>query len=210
MSRKLSLSAFVDSYIAELKRSLDNLDKKEIQNVVDILLSAYRKGKKVFIIGDGGSAANASHMACDLSKGTLKRVYDRKERRLRVYSLTDNVATLTAYGNDLSFEDIFVQQLRNLVEKDDVVLVLSGSGNSPNLISAIKYSKKCGAKTVGVLGFISGGKLGKMVDAAVLVKSKHYGPCEDMQLVLDHIITSWISIVKHGGKRGRNKAVPFK
>lgn len=149
-------------------------------------------------------------MACDLSKGTLRRVYDQKEKRLRVYSLTDNVATLTAYGNDLSFEDIFVQQLRNLIERGDVVLALSGSGNSPNLIRAIKYAKKCRATTVGILGFTTGGKLGKMVDEAIITKSRHYGPCEDIQLVVDHIMTSWISLVKHEGKRSKNRAVPFK
>src|SRR3989344_2634883 len=112
MPKKLTLSTFIDNYVEELKRSLDSLDKKRIEKVVNILLGAYKRGKKIFIIGNGGSAATASHMACDLSKGTLKRVYDSAERRMRVYSLTDNVATITAYGNDLSFEDIFVQQIR--------------------------------------------------------------------------------------------------
>lgn len=210
MPEKMSLSVFIDGYIKELSQALATLDKKRIEKVVNILLKAYTRGKKVFIIGNGGSAATASHMACDLSKGTLRRVYDISERRLRVYSLTDNVATLTAYGNDLAFEDIFVQQLRNLVDPGDVVLALSGSGNSPNLVCAIKYAKKCRAKTIGILGFMDGGKLGKIVDEAIIIQSRHYGPCEDIQLVLDHILTSWISIVKHEGKKSRNKAVPFK
>jgi D-sedoheptulose 7-phosphate isomerase len=147
-------------------------------------------------MGNGGSASNASHMASDLGKGTLKRVYDELEPRFKVYSLTDNVALLTAYGNDLSFEDIFVQQLRNLVEERDVVIALSGSGNSKNVIRAIKYAKKRGAFTIGFLGFKTGGKLGTLVDCAVIADTDSYGVSEDIQLVLDHIITSFIAKVK--------------
>src|SRR3989344_3803930 len=134
---------FVDDYIKELKRCLDRLDRKKISEVIELLIVAYKKGKKIFILGNGGSASNASHIACDLGKGTLSRVYDDHRRRFKVYSLTDNVALITAFGNDLSFEDIFVQQLRNLVEKDDVVIVLSGSGNSMNVVKAVNYAKKC-------------------------------------------------------------------
>lgn len=211
MPRKTTLSVFIDNYIDELKRSLDLLNRKDIERVITVLLNAYTQNKSVFIIGNGGSASNASHMACDFSKGTLKRVYDEKEKRFRVYSLTDNAAILSAYGNDLSFVDIFIQQLRNLVEKGDVVIVLSGSGNSENLIRAIRYAKRRRARTIGILGFMDGGKLGTMVDNSIIVQSRHYGPSEDIQLVLDHIITSWMSLVKHKYKRnGRNKAVPFR
>jgi len=208
--KNISISEFIDSYISELKRCLEVLDKRSIEKVIKMLFLAYERNKKVFIIGNGGSAATASHMACDLSKGTLKRVYDEKEKRFRVYSLTDNAALMTAYGNDVSFDDIFVQQLSNLVERGDVVIALSGSGNSTNVIKAVKYAKRFGAKTIGILGFITGGKLGKIVDQAIIVSSNHYGPCEDIQLVLDHIIISWISIIKHEGRRSGNKAVPFR
>ncbi|OGG14330.1 hypothetical protein A2773_03465 [Candidatus Gottesmanbacteria bacterium RIFCSPHIGHO2_01_FULL_39_10] len=187
---------FVDDYIKELKRCLDRLDRKKISEVIELLIVAYKKGKKIFILGNGGSASNASHIACDLGKGTLLRHYDDNEKRFRVISLTDNVAYLTALANDISYEDIFVQQLRNLVDKGDLVMVLSGSGNSSNVIKAVKYAKKKGALTIGFLGFEDGGKLGKMVDTAVIVDSRSYGPCEDIQLVLDHIITGWISKIK--------------
>jgi len=187
---------FIDKYIHELKRCLDKLDKREINQAINLLMRAYKNKRKVFIMGNGGSASNASHMASDLGKGTLKRVYDELEPRFKVYSLTDNVALLTAYGNDLSFEDIFVQQLRNLVEERDVVIALSGSGNSKNVIRAIKYAKKRGAFTIGFLGFKTGGKLGTLVDCAVIADTDSYGVSEDIQLVLDHIITSFIAKVK--------------
>jgi D-sedoheptulose 7-phosphate isomerase len=191
-----NIKLFISDYISELKSCLDDLDYGKIEESIDILMEAYKKGKKVFIMGNGGSAATASHMACDLSKGTLSRVYDFAETRFKVYSLTDNVAIMTAFGNDLSFEDIFVQQLRNLVEQDDVVIVLSGSGNSKNIIKALNYAIKCKAKTIGFLGFGKGGKAGKLVNCAIITKSKIYGPCEDIQLILDHIITLWLARIK--------------
>ncbi len=206
---------FIKGYIFELTRCLESLDKTKIELIVDVLVNAYKKDRKVFILGNGGSATTASHMACDLGKGTLQRVYDNTERRFRVISLTDNVAIMTAFANDLSFDDIFVQQLRNLVESDDVVIALSGSGNSPNVVKAIEYAKLCGAKTIGILGFKTGGKLGNMVDYSIIVDSNHYGPIEDIQLILNHMIAAWIAKVKniHDGKEGlknENKAVPFR
>lgn len=214
-SNKLDPSDFISSYLVELTRCLFSLDKTKIEMVVDVLIEAYKRDRKVFILGNGGSASTASHMACDLGKGTLQRVYDNKERRFRVISLTDNVALMTALANDLSFDDIFVQQLRNLVETDDVVIAISGSGNSPNVVKAVEYAKASGAITIGFLGFKTGGKLGSMVDYSVIVDSNHYGPIEDIQLVLNHMIASWLAKVKsHHDKNPRgvneNKAVPFK
>ncbi|OGG04297.1 hypothetical protein A2Z33_04065 [Candidatus Gottesmanbacteria bacterium RBG_16_52_11] len=203
------LEDHISSYIMELIRCLVMLDKIKIGEAVGILTQAYRDGKKVFIIGNGGSASNASHMSCDLSKGTLSRIYDDSEPRFKAYSLTDNVAIMTAFGNDLSYEDIFVQQLRNLVESGDVVIALSGSGNSPNVIKAVLYARKCQAKTIGFLGFKTGGKLAAIVDCAVIADSNKYGQCEDIQLILDHILTSWLAIVKaehDNGNKGRRKA----
>ena len=166
-----------------------------------MLMEAYHNNRQVFIMGNGGAASNASHMACDLGKGTLTREYDENEPRFRVISLTDNVAIMTAFANDLSYEDVFVQQLRNLVEKDDVVIALSGSGNSINIVKAVEYARKCQARTIGFLGFRTGGKLAKIVDCAIIADSPFYGPSEDLQLILDHIITSWIAKIK--GKHDR-------
>lgn len=211
---KLNPKEFINGYISELIRCLSLLDKEKIELVIDALVAAYKKDRKVFILGNGGAASTSSHMACDLGKGTLQRVYDNTERRFRVISLVDNVALMTALANDLSFDDIFVQQLRNLVETDDVVIALSGSGNSLNVVKAIEYAKSCGAKTIGILGFKTGGKVGNIADYSIIVDSNHYGPIEDIQLVLNHIIAAWIAKVKHIYDKNlhginENKAVPF-
>lgn len=213
MTKTFPVNSFISSYLVELKNCLDTLDLDKIKEAIKILLQAYKNNKKVFVIGNGGGASTASHMACDLGKGTLARVYDEREKRFRVISLTDNVALLTAFGNDLSFNDIFIQQLRNLVQKNDVVIFISGSGNSKNLIKAVIYAKKTGAKTIGFLGFKTGGKLGKMVDCSILINSKHYGPCEDVQLILNHIVVSVLVHLKRplmrSHKSVRNHTVPF-
>lgn len=193
----LNRKEFILSYVNEVKRCLDALDKDKLELAIDMIMQVYKKNKKIFILGNGGSASTASHMSCDLGKGTLQRLYDNTEKRFRVISLTDNVALMTALANDLSFDDIFTQQLRNLVEADDLVIALSGSGNSPNIVKAIKYAKACGAKTVGFLGFKKGGRVGKIVDCAIIVNSNHYGPIEDIHLILDHLITSWIAKIKN-------------
>ncbi|MDO8659058.1 MAG: SIS domain-containing protein [Candidatus Parcubacteria bacterium] len=211
---KSNAKIFIKSYFTEIKRCIDSLDMHAIEFAIDMLAQAYRNDRKVFILGNGGSASASSHMACDLGKGTLQRVYDNTERRLRVISLTDNVAIMTAFANDLSFDDIFVQQLRNLVETDDVVIAISGSGNSRNVVKAVEYAKSCGAKTIGFLGFKTGGKLGKMVDCAIIADSNHYGPIEDVHGILNHVISSWIAKVKHIYDKNlhginENKAVPF-
>lgn len=211
---KSNAKIFIKSYFTEIRRCLDSLDKHAIESAIDILVQAYKNDRKVFILGNGGSASASSHMACDLGKGTLQRVYDNTERRLRVISLTDNVAIMTAFANDLSFDDIFIQQLRNLVETDDVVIAISGSGNSKNVVKAVEHAKSCGAKTIGFLGFKTGGKLGKMVDCAIIVDSNHYGPIEDVHGILNHVISSWIAKVKSIYDENldginENKAVPF-
>ena len=211
----LNSREFIAVYFYEVKRCLESIDVEKLELAIDMIMGVYKNGRQVFILGNGGSASTASHMACDLGKGTLQRIYDNTERRLRVISLTDNVALMTAFANDLSFEDIFIQQLRNLVETDDLVIALSGSGNSPNVVKAIAYAKECGAKTIGILGFKTGGKAGKLVDCAIVVDSTQYGPIEDIQLILDHLITSFIAKVRseHDRRKGlasENKAVPFK
>ncbi|SRR5260221_660110 len=213
--RQFNAGEFIANYFDEIKYCLNTLDKASIERVVDILVTAYHQGRNVFVLGNGGSASLASHIACDLGKGTLQRVYDNTERRFRVISLTDNVAVLSAYANDLSFEEIFIQQLRNLVETDDVVIAISGSGNSKNVIKAVRYAKSCGAKTIGFLGFRTGGKLAQLVDASVIVDSEQYGPIEDIHSILGHIIPAWLAKIKniHDGypnRKNRNKAVPFR
>ena len=186
---------FIENYFKELKETIDKISVKDIKKVTDILYKAYKKDKQIFIIGNGGSASTASHFACDLSKGTLQRIYDEKEKRFRVISLTDNVAHLTALANDLDYNDVFSQQLRNLVNPGDIVVAISGSGNSKNILNAVDSASKSGATTIGFLGF-DGGKLKEKVDHYIHVPSNHYGRTEDLHLVLAHLISSYLTEMK--------------
>ncbi len=207
------ITHFIDSYFQEVLRCIVLLDKEVIAKIIEIILEAYRVDKKIYILGNGGAASTASHIACDLGKGTLSRVYDQKEKRLHVVSLTDNVALITAYANDISYDDIFIQQLRNLVEAKDVVIAISGSGNTKNVLSAAEYAKKMGAKTIGLTGFNNGGRLAEIVDLSLVVKTNHYGPLEDVHMMIGHLAAACIGTIKHAesgnGKERKNKAVPF-
>lgn len=187
----IDMQDFFSEYFSDIGKILGKISKKDIENITDIIHNAYLNERTIFILGNGGSATTASHFACDLGKGTLARVYDENEKRFRVVSLTDNVSTITAYGNDLSFEDVFVQQLRNLVKKGDVVVSITGSGNSKNVIKAVKYARDCGAINIGFLGF-DGGKVRKLMDRCVVVPSNHYGRIEDVHLILEHAITDYL------------------
>ena len=212
MNKSTSVKFLIEQYFDELKHALDTLNRDDILQIINLLMDTYKKGRKIFIFGNGGGASNASHMACDLSKGTLARAYDEKEKRLRVLSLNDNMALFSAMANDLSYTEVFKQQMMNLVKKGDLIIVLSGSGNSRNLIEAVKYAKKCGARTVGLLGFMNGGSLAKMVDYSIIVQNNSYGPVEDVHLVLNHIITTCFAKLKHANEKSLqidNKAVPF-
>jgi D-sedoheptulose 7-phosphate isomerase len=185
------MKQFFAAYFDDLNKILRKISKKDIEEITEIILKAYQNERTIFILGNGGSATTASHFACDLGKGTLAKVYDQNEKRFRVVSLTDNVSTITAYGNDLSFDDIFVQQLRNLVHRGDIVISITGSGNSKNVIKAVKYARECGAINVGMLGF-DGGRVKKLLDKYVLVPSSHYGRIEDAHLILEHAITDYL------------------
>lgn len=176
-----------EHYIEELKKALDALEIKDVKEISKILANAYKNDKSVFIIGNGGSASTASHFACDLGKGTLERHYDMNKKRFKAYSLTDNVAIITAYGNDLNYDDIFAQQLRNLIQPGDILIALTGSGNSKNILNAIKLANESGAISIGLLGF-EGGKVAEIVDYKIIIKSNNYGVIEDLHLVLEHII----------------------
>lgn len=182
---------FIKDYIEQEKKDIDSINPEDVKYVVDILFDAWKEGRQIFIFGNGGSASTASHFACDIAKGTLQRAYDHTERRFRIMSLTDNVALMTAFANDLSYDDMFSQQLNHYVNKDDVVIAISGSGNSPNVIKGIELAKKFGAKTIALLGF-DGGKLKRIVDHSIIVKSNHYGRIESCHLMVHHLIVSYL------------------
>lgn len=180
----------IEEYFNKLKKGLDRLDRNKIKKIIDILYKAWEEERQIFILGNGGSASTASHFACDIGKGTLGRKYNDKDmKRFKAISLTDNVATITAYGNDLSFNDIFSQQLNNLVREGDVVIAITGSGNSPNILKAIEVAKRFKAVTIGFLGF-DGGKVKDLVDHPLIFNDDHYGRIEDAHLILEHLISS--------------------
>jgi D-sedoheptulose 7-phosphate isomerase len=174
-----------EEYISYFNDSLDSLNHAEVGQFLDLLVDAYENDRTVFVIGNGGSAANASHFANDLAKGTLRSMDQPK--RLRAMSLTDNVALMTAYGNDEGYASIFEQQLRTYARPGDIVVAISGSGNSPNVISAIEWANANGLHTVGVTGF-GGGKLKQIAASTVHVPLNDMCTSESVHSVIFHYV----------------------
>ncbi len=177
----------IQNYISHLQGVLERLSLEDVQRSIDVIMDAYHAEKQIFVIGNGGSASTASHLACDLGKGTSVP----GKPRFRVISLTDNVATMSAWSNDVSYEDVFVEQLKNLVNPGDVVIGISASGNSENVIRAMQHANEIGCKTIGWSGF-GGGTLATICDVNVIVDSNHYGPVEDVHLILNHVLHVWV------------------
>lgn len=181
-------AAFASAYLNYLQSVLQKIDTAEIGRFIETLLDARKRGATIFFIGNGGSAATASHFANDLSIGTGD--YDKP---FRAMSLTDNVPIITAIGNDFGYEEIFVRQLRVLGRSGDVVVGISASGNSPNLLKAFDYAHSAGMKTVALTAF-DGGKMKAMADEGIHVPTapKEYGPAEDAHMVLDHLVGAYL------------------
>lgn len=174
----------INNYISELRDVLDNLSQEAIEQVLDILHEARLDNQQVFILGNGGSASTASHFVCDLGKNT--RV--KGSPNFRVMGLTDNMALFSALANDEGYENVFAPQLATYLQQGDVVIGISTSGNSPNVVNAIQLANSMGAKTIGFTGFDSG-KLGSLVDIDLHVPSNSIEQVEDVHLVLEHLIT---------------------
>lgn len=184
------IKQFTKNYFDEIKQVLDKTSLENIEKITDILYSAYKNGGHIFIMGNGGSAATASHFACDLGKGTLSPKGKKNIKRFKVTSLTDNIATITAWSNDTDYSQIFSEQLKNLLNKGDVVIGISASGNSPNVLNAIKLAKKNKAITIGLTGF-SGGQLAKISNISIVARANKYDVVEDIHLMLTHILTRY-------------------
>ncbi|MFQ6067505.1 MAG: D-glycero-beta-D-manno-heptose 1,7-bisphosphate 7-phosphatase [bacterium] len=181
--------SFIEDYLTKLKETFDGLPYSQIARIKDILLRAYRENKKVFIMGNGGSAATASHFACDLGKRTAGKDIFRK--RFKVIALTDNVSLLTAWANDAAYENIFLEQLKNLLDAGDIVIAISGSGNSRNVLRAVEYANANGALTIGFTGF-EGGKLKDIAKECLIVLSNSMEQIEDIHLILEHLLCVWL------------------
>ncbi len=175
----------LEAYIDRLKTTLDKISREEINGFLNLLVDALEAGRNVFTLGNGGSAATASHMAVDFNKGLSWG----KARRFRFLCLSDNLPTLTAYANDVSYEDVFVEPLKNFLESGDLVIAISGSGNSRNVIKAVEYANAHGAVTVGLTGY-DGGLLKKTARHGVHIPIRDMQVTEDLHMVLDHLAYS--------------------
>jgi len=174
----------VENYLDRLIKTLQDLPREPVQKTIDILREARLNKKMIFLFGNGGSASNTSHIVNDLIKNTRMK----SEPDFRILSLNENVATMTAYGNDYGYETVFEGQLRSYASPGDVVIAMSTSGNSPNIINALSAAKEMGLKTIGFTGE-KGGKMKDMVDVCVHSPSNWCGIIEDVAMILGHIYT---------------------
>lgn len=177
------MQQYIDSYLATQRDTLAKLPMDKISEVIRLFKQVLDEDRQVFVFGNGGSAANASHFVTDLGKGSSDKTY----RRFRCLSLNDNTNWITALGNDYSYDDIFVRQLMNLARPGDLVLVMSVSGNSPNLVKAIEWCAQNGVRTIALVG----GKensLSRIADSVIEVSDVHYGRVEDAHMTICHII----------------------
>lgn len=178
--------AQVDDYIGRLQKALELLPRDRIVESGEVLLTAYRNDKQVFTLGNGGSSSTASHMAADLAKNTI----GPNLKRFHVSSLSDNTSIITALANDLSYDRIFSEQLVNVICAGDVLIVMSASGNSLNVLKAIHYARLQSVETIGLLGF-DGGEAAALVDIPIVVRSPDYGIIEDVHLAINHMLVEY-------------------
>jgi len=175
----------IHDYHAALQEALDRTPLGQVEGIARAMLVAYDRGGRVLVCGNGGSAATATHMACDLAKNTAVEGVPR----LRAHALTDNAALIMALANDLGYDTIFAEQLLSLpVGREDLVVAISGSGNSANVLAAIRVAREAGARTVGLTG-MGGGRLAGLVDAALVVPSNEMEIVEDVHLAVNHMLT---------------------
>ena len=177
----------LDAYRAELITHIEKIDSAQFQAFIEVLLYAYREDKQVFIVGNGGSAATANHFVCDFGKNAVQG----DKRRFRILSLCDNIEKITALGNDISFEEIFRQQLMNLMNDGDVIIAVSASGNSPDLVRALEYAHKKNGRILSLAGF-QGGKLKELSEVCMVAEMSSYERIEDMHLIILHMIVCFM------------------
>jgi D-sedoheptulose 7-phosphate isomerase len=177
------MTGYLEEYLSRLQTAVASLPRDQMNALGETLFRAYRNNKQVFVLGNGGSSSTASHMAADLAKNTI----GPNMKRFRIVSLNDNAAIMTALANDLGYENVFSEQLTNLVQAGDVLIVVSASGNSPNVLKAMEYARSRSAEVIGLLGF-DGGTAADLADVALIVASDHYGVVEDVHLIINHIL----------------------
>lgn len=185
--RGIHLKHYLQNYADILHSVSRNLDPSQFGKMVDILAKAYREDRQVFIAGNGGSAGTANHFACDFSKNAVQ---EAGKRRFRLLSLSDNIEKITALANDIAYEEVFAFQLENLWREGDVLIVVSASGNSPNIVRACEFARARQAPIIGLVGF-DGGKVRDLADALMLVPLRSYEQVEDVHLIILHMLVCY-------------------
>jgi D-sedoheptulose 7-phosphate isomerase len=175
--------SFPSLYKADLLRAIESIDLAKVTQAIDILVQARDRGRRIFVCGNGGSASTASHFVCDMVKGASFQ----RDKRFRIMALTDSLPTITAYANDVGYDCVFVEQLKNFAEPGDVVIAVSGSGNSPNVLRAVEYANSIGCRTIALSGR-NGGKLGPMAQLNLQASIPHMGRIEDVHMIVMHMI----------------------
>ena len=184
----MDYSKEIRSYFEKEKRTLDAISIEDVSLVMNVLEKARIEGRKVFIMGNGGSAATASHFCCDFNKG----ISEHQENKYKFICLNDNVPTMMAYANDRTYHDIFVEPLKNLLDAGDLVIGISGSGNSMNVVNALRYANENGAITVGLTGY-DGGNVKKICKYNIHIPIDDMQVTEDLHMVLDHCMMKILS-----------------
>lgn len=178
----MGISMFLKNYLIELNNISNTIDPKEFDGFISELIATYERQSNIFVFGNGGSAATASHFACDINKGcSFKR-----DKRFKIICLNDNISTMLAYANDVSYDEVFVEQLKNFLNPNDLVIGISGSGNSENVLRAMRYANENKAKTFGICGYSGEGKLKGLTNKSIIIKSKDMQKIEDLHMIIFH------------------------
>jgi D-sedoheptulose 7-phosphate isomerase len=183
LNKEVMIMSFPQSYKADVLQAIETIDLEKVNQAIEILAQARDQGRHIFVCGNGGSASTASHFVCDMVKGASFK----RDKRFRIMALTDSLPTITAYSNDVSYECVFVEQLKNFAEPGDVLMAISGSGNSPNVLRAVEYANSIGCRTVALSGR-NGGQLGPLAELNIQASNPHMGRIEDMHMIVMHMI----------------------
>jgi D-sedoheptulose 7-phosphate isomerase len=174
---------FPELYKAEVLSAIDRIDMSKVNQAIEWFHEARTQGRQIFVCGNGGSASTASHFVCDMVKGASFK----RDVRFRIMALTDSLPTITAYSNDVAYDCIFTEQLKNFAREGDLLVAISGSGNSPNVVKAVEYANSIGCRTLALTGR-DGGKLGPLASLNLQVPVPHMGRIEDAHMIMCHMI----------------------
>lgn len=195
MKRKNKGKYLFKEYSQLMIQAVDNLDEQSLSQIIDLVWDTYTSGNTIFFAGNGGSASTASHIAADLGKNTTRNHYDRNETRMKTVSLCDNLAWITAVSNDISYDDIFLEQLKSLAKPQDLLIIFSGSGKSMNIVKASLWAKENNLRSIGILGF-DGGYVKDFLDLSIIVDSTNYGIIESVHAYIHHFIVEVLKKMK--------------